>query len=150
MFRKPKMTKHSFNPYDEAQKFIDFIPNELKERCNQLSSQGISLSKFNRDGRICLRVVHGGKTKYSLDLLIGGMFDDSSLSFYGVMGEPTFSSNSVNAWGKLIWNNEKEEIIIELHDLSLLGDLGSEHEYTRKEFLDALWNKICDALESEY
>lgn len=149
-FRKPSMTKHSFNPYDEAQSLIDFISNEIKKRCNQLSSQDVSISKLNRGGRTCLRVVCNGETKYSLDLWIGGMLDDSSLNFYGIIGEPTFSSNSVNAWGKVIWSQEKEEMVIELHDLSLLGDLGIEREYTRKEFLDALWNKICDALESKY
>ena len=115
-----------------------------------MSGRGVSISKLNRDGRTCLRVVYNGETKYSLDLWIGGMLDDSSLNFYGVIGEPTFSSNSVNAWGKLIWSKQKEEIVIELHDLSLLGDLGSELKYTREEFLDALWNKICDTLESEY
>ena len=115
-----------------------------------MSNQGLSISKLNRDGRTCLSVVCNGETKYSLDLWIGGMLDDSSLNFYGVIGEQSFSSNSVNAWGKFIWDKEKEEIVIELHDLSLLGDLGRELRYTREEFLDTLWNKICDSLESEY
>ena len=147
--RKPKISKQSFNPYIEVQKFIDFITIGLKERCAVLSDQGISLSVFNREGRTCFRVVYNGKTKYSLEFWMGGISGDSSLSFYGIEGEPTFSSGCINAWGNIIWNKEQEELVIELHDMSLFDSLGSARIYTKKEFLDTLWDKICNVLESE-
>ena len=149
-FRKPKVTRQSFNPYEEDQKFIDFISTELQRRCNNLSKQGVSLSIFPREGRTCFRVLLHGETKYSLDLWMGGFSGDSSLNFYGILGEPSFFSNAINAWGDLVWDREMEKMVIELHDMSLLGNLGDDHKYTQQEFLEALWNKICDALETEY
>jgi hypothetical protein len=149
--RIPKISKQSFNPYDGAQKFISFISTELKKRCDNLSHQGVSLSVFNREGKTCIRVVYNGKTKYSLDMWMGGISGDSSISFYGIQGEPSFSSGSTNAWGNIVWNKEHELLVLELHDLSLLGGfISDKRQYTHEEFLDALWDKICNLLESEY
>ena len=149
-FRVPKITKQSFNPYNEAQKFISFIANGLKKRCDSLSDQGISLSAFNREGKTCIRVVYNGKTRYSLDIWMGGISGDSSISFYGVQGQPYFSSGATNAWGNIVWDKEHEELVLELHDMSLLGSFVSEkRSYTFEEFLNALWDKICNLLELE-
>lgn len=150
-FRKPKISMVSFNPYDEAQKFISFIANGLKKRCDNLSKHGLSLSVFNREGKTCIRVVYNGKTKYSLDMWMGGISGDSSISFYGIQGEPSFSSGSTNAWGNIVWNKEHELLVLGLQDMSLLNLFTTEkRQYTYDEFLNALWDKICNILESEY
>ncbi len=147
-YRKPKIEKKSFNPYDEAQKFIFFISTELKQRCDSLS--GVSASVFNREGKTCIRVVHNGKTKYSLDMWMGGMTGDSGISFYGIQGEPSFSSGSTNAWGSIVWDKESDLLSLELHDISLLQYFSTEKRlYSYEIFLDTLWNKICNILESE-
>ena len=145
-FRKPKMLAHQFNPYDEAQKFMDFVSNELKNRCSILHSEGISLSVFTREGHNCFRVVYNSKTQYSLDMWLGGFFGDSSIGFYGVPGEPHFSSGSSNAHGSMCWSNDHNAIVMQLNDMSLLNILGTRL-YTKDEFVDALWDKICDTLD---
>ena len=150
-FRMPKIAKtRTFNPYEESQHIIDFISSEISNRCASLSGQGVSLSTLNRNGRTCLRIVSNGKTKYSLDVWIGGISGDSSLSFYGIQGKMSnFSSNTSNAWADVIWSKECDSIVIKLSDMSLLNMLGESREYTKEEFVNALWNKICDAVETE-
>jgi len=145
-FRKPKVNKTEFNPYEEAQKFINYLSSEIKKRCD---SSGISCSVFGRDGRTCLRIITSGKVKYSLDLWMGGITGDSGISFYGIEGEPSFSQGSTNAWGELIWKKDREEIVLSFHDLSLIEMISGEKVYSKDDFIDALWNKICDTLESE-
>jgi hypothetical protein len=147
-FRKPKPEKKTFNPYDEAQKFISFTASELKKRSNSLS--GISASVFNREGKTCVRIVHDGKTKYSLDMWMGGIMGDSGISFYGIQGEQSFPSGSTNGWGKIVWSKERNVLMLEAQFMSLLNHFPTEeHQYTYDEFLDALWSKICDILESQ-
>jgi hypothetical protein len=152
VFRKPQVSKiKTFNPYEETQNILNFIPTEIKERCHSLSEQGVSCSVFNRDGRTCIRILLEDKTKYSLDMGIGGIGGDDSIGFYGVEGEMlSSSSGSFNAWANIKWNQEKDDAVIIFNDISLLNlfDTG-EKEYTKKDFLEALWNKICDVLEEK-
>ncbi len=148
-FRTPKIEKRTFNPYAESQKFISYIATEIKQRCSGLSN--ISASVFNREGKTCIRVVHSGKTKYSLDMWMGGMTEDSGISFYGIQGEPSFSSGSTNAWRSIVWDKGSNLVVLELHDMSLLQPFSTEKKlYSYDNFLDTLWNKICDILESKH
>ena len=147
-FRIPTTGGRSFNPYEEALKFIDFLSTELKRRCDALSRQGVSASVFDREGHKCLRVVLDGETKFSLDVWMGGMLGDTSINFYGVPGESRGSSGSINAWGDIVWDKDQEAFVLRLHDVSLLGHLGEDSQYTYASFVDAIWNVICDALEA--
>ena len=152
-FRKPKVSKiKSFNPYEETQNILKFVPNEIQKRCDSLSEKGVSCSVFNRDGRTCIRILLDGKTKYSLDMGIGGIGGDNSIAFYGVEGEMfSSSSGSFNAWANIEWSQEKYDVIMKFNDFSLLNTFNTgEKEYTKEEFLEALWNKICDVLEEKY
>ncbi len=151
-FRKPQVSKlKSFNPYEETQNILNFIPTEIQKRCDSLSEQGVSYSVFSRDGRTCIRILLDDKTKYSLDMGIGGIGGDNSIGFYGVEGEMlSSSSGSYNAWANIEWSQEKDDVVMKFNDISLLDsfDIG-EKEYTKKEFFEALWNKICDVLEKK-
>jgi len=151
VFRKPKVSKiKSFNPYEETQNILKFIPTEIKKRCHSLLKQGVSCSVFNRDGRTCIRILLSGETKYSLDMGIGGIGGDDSIGFYGVEGEMLSSSGSFNAWANIKWSQEKDDVAIIFNDISLLNSFNTgEKEYTKKEFLEALWDKICDVLEGK-
>jgi hypothetical protein len=150
VFRKPQVSKlKSFNPYEETQNILNFIPTEIKKRCHSLSKQGVSCSVFNRDSRTCIRILLSGETKYSLDMGIGGIGGDDSIGFYGVEGAMlSSSSGSFNAWANIKWSQEKDDVVIIFNDISLLDTFNThEKEYTKKVFLEALWNKICDVLE---
>lgn len=148
-FRKPKIKNNSFNPYDESQQFISYVAEELKKRGDSID--GITTSVFNREGKTCIRIVHDGKTKYSLDIWMGGMLGDSSISFYGIPGEPSYSSGATNAWGHIVWDREKESLALSFQDISLLQSFKMEEQiYNYNDFIDALWNNICDLLESQH
>jgi len=162
VFRKPQVSKlKSFNPYEETQNILNFIPTEIKRRCYSLSKQGVSCSVFNRDGRTCIRILLSGETKYSLDMGIGGIGGDNSIGFgiggdnsigfYGVEGEMlSSSSSSFNAWANIEWSQEKDDVVMKFNDISLLDSFNTgEKEYTKIEFLEALWNKICDVFEEK-
>jgi hypothetical protein len=152
VFRKPQVSKiKSFNPYEETQNILNFIPAEIQKRCNSLSEQGVSCSVFNRGGRTCIRILLSGETKYSLDMGIGGIGGDDSIGFYGVEGKMlSSSSGSFNAWANTKWSQEKDDVVIIFNDISLLNTFNThEKEYTKEEFLKTLWNKICDVLEGK-
>ena len=52
------------------------------------------------------------------------------------------------AWANIEWSQEKDDVIMKFNDISLLDSFNTcEKKYTKKEFLKALWNKICDVLE---
>ena len=80
---------------------------------------------------------------------IGGIGGDDSIGFYGVEGEMlSFSSGSFNDWSNIEWSQEKYDVIMKFNDFSLLNTFNTgEKEYTKEEFLEALWNKTCDVLE---
>jgi len=153
VFRKPQVSKiKSFNPYKAAQDILEFISTEIQKRCDSLSEQlGVSCSVFNRDGRMCIRILLNGETKYSLDMGIGGIGGDDSIGFYGVKGKILSPfSGSFNAWANIEWSREKDDIIMKFNDISLLNSFDTgEKECTKKEFLEALWKKICDVLEEK-
>ena len=145
-YRRPKTSK-SFNPYKEAQEWIDFLTGEFRSRSE---NSDISFTSFDREGRRCLRFVVNGNTIYSLDIQIGSLGQDKGLSFYGVEGEVNSLSKSYNAWGDFEWNKEKEEVILKLHDMSFIKMSSANPEpYNKIEFVDAVWNKICDAIDSK-
>jgi hypothetical protein len=152
VFRKPKVSKiKSFNPYEETQNILNFIPTEIKKRCDSLSEQGVSCSVFNRESRTCIRILLNSETKYSLDMGIGGIGGDNSIGFYGVEGEMlSSSSGSFNAWANIKWSQVKDDVVIIFNDISLFDSFNTgEKEYTKNVFLEALWNKICDVFEEK-
>ena len=146
-FRKPRTGRRTFNPYDEALSFISQLMSELKRRCDELKQDEVSATTFEREGRKCLRVVIDGKTIYSLDVWMGGLGEDSSVQFHGGRGGIKSSSNATNAWGDLVWDRERDQPVLAFHDLSLLSLLGQEKRFTQADFIEALWERICDAIE---
>ena len=147
-FRRPRLGSRNFNPYDAALKFIERLTGELQQRANALAEEEVSNSLFDREGRKCLRIVMNGQTVYSLDVWIGGM-SDSNISFFGRRGENLFSSGSMNAWGRMIWNREVEDEGLQFNDLSLLGHISGEKTFTLTEFVDAVWDVVCNAIEEQ-
>jgi hypothetical protein len=73
---------------------------------------------------------------------------DAGLSFSHAMGR-MITNSGINAWGQFKWDAVKGLVVLELHDLSLLSPYFSvdTKEYTKEEFLQALWNKIRSVIE---
>jgi len=77
---------------------------------------------------------------------MGGLLgSDSSLGFYGHPGEMTASAGSSNAWGRV--EDTGSGTAIRLSDLSLLGHLGQQMIMQPAQLIDAIWERICEALE---
>jgi hypothetical protein len=149
-FRTPRIPRKDFNPYDEAIGLIRFVGDEIQQRCGALADRGVSCSRFVRDGRTCIRVVASGVTRYSLDVWMGGISGDASLAFSYSRGEISHFTGGMNAWGDVIWSQEFDEPVLNLHNFSLVGHIGHEEAYRYSEFIDALWNEICNVLEAHY
>ena len=146
-FRRPKKPTPAFNPYEEALAFIKSAASGIAERCSSLSSEGISSSVYQKGERTCVRVVGSGRTVYSLDMWMGSISRDSGISFASNRGEAGISSG-MNAWGDIAWDRERELLVLELHDLSLLDHMGKTRGYSLTEFIDALWQRVCDAIDA--
>jgi len=144
-FRRPKVSQ-SFDPYKESQIWMDYLVKELDKRCVGF---GISFTTFPRDGKNCLRFVVHGKPVYSINIQLGGLYRDHGLSFSYAHGEMQMTSG-YNAWGHFEWDQEKECIVIKFTDFSAIASSSSENDYTKEEFLEYLWGKVCDAAEGKY
>ncbi|MBT8240547.1 MAG: TIR domain-containing protein, partial [Acidimicrobiia bacterium] len=148
-FRVPRVARKAFNPYEEAQRLIEHLATGFETRCAALADRGASLSRFDRDGRTCMRVVLNGKTHYALDVWMGGMSGDSSLAFAFSHGDPGHFGGGMNAWGDTAWSTVKDEPVIKMFNLSLVGRMGQEVELSYGQLLDELWDDVCAALEAE-
>jgi hypothetical protein len=143
-YRLPKMSK-SFDPYKESQIWIDYLISELEKRCK---GTDISFSSFSREGRQCLRFVLNGKPFYSIDIHLGGFHRDHGLSFSYAQGEMQMSSG-YNAWGDFEWDKEKESVVLKLNDFSAFLGSNTEGNFSKKEFLEYIWSKVCDVIEGK-
>ena len=64
---------------------------------------------------------------------MGGSRKDDGISFSYTEGRATLGSG-FNASGNFKWNRQKEEIVLDLLDMSLIDLLGGTKEYTKEEF----------------
>jgi hypothetical protein len=147
-YRRPKLTSRTFNPYDEAERFIERLHAKLRRRAATLTGDGIQFTAFDRGGRQCFRLVREGETLYSLDVWMGDLSSDKSVSFLGSLGEFRPYASGSNAVGEIVWGKSRSQPVLKLMDFSLLDGLsGGQEEYSYDEFVEHLWNRICDALE---
>ena len=147
-YRIPRVQSMSFNPYSESIGFMNRVRTEIENRCSTISHLGVSVTSFGQDREHSIRVVARGKAAYSLDMKLGGAFDDSALTFHGVQGVPLSLGNSFNASGRIEQSADTGTPILRLDDFSLFETFGGESLYTVQQFIDALWEKICDSLEN--
>lgn len=140
--RKPKTPK-SFNPYEEIDRLVAFLSSEIKRRCD---ASDLAFSRFEREGKVCFRVLHEGEVVHSFDISRGYFSNDAGLAFSSTHGES--HSSGFNAFGEFAWDKHADEILLNIQNLSLFGQYGSgETKYSQGDFLEALWNDICDAVE---
>lgn len=145
-FRMPKVKKN-FNPYEEEEKLIQFLGAELKKRCEKLE-QDISISIFNRNDAICIRIVFQGDVIYSFDITRGGIGSDKGLRFAYTRGE--LRSSGYNAFGEFLWDKDQDAVVLKFHGFGMFGNISGEHNYTQDEFVDLIWNEICEAIEEHF
>jgi hypothetical protein len=149
-YRLPRQRPNQFNPYNEAERFISFFGGKMQERASALQNTGSSLSVFKRGAKTCIRLVRAGRTLFSLDIWTGGMSGDKGLSFYAIDGEIMMSSDAINAWAEIVWDQEKEEIILKLNDFSLFSRLPSQELYvTFDEFVERIWERIVGIIDQD-
>jgi len=145
-FRRPKTSK-SFDPYKESQAWIDHLGEELEKRCKDSE---ISFSHFPREGKRCLRFVINGNPVYAIDIQLGGFHRDHGLSFSYAHGEMQMTSR-YNAFADFEWDKEKECVVLKMNDFSAFSGMsGSDQNFTQQEFIEYMWDKVCNAAEEKY
>ncbi len=143
---KPKVNK-GFNPYEVRDEWIEYITLNLKEAIEEEDS--LDFYANDAHGHRQIRILSNQKTIYSLDVhkgSMGGSRGDDGISFSYAEGKATFGSG-FNASGNFKWNRHKEAGVLDLLDMSLLSHPGGTKEYTKEEFLHALWDKIRSVIE---
>jgi len=129
-------------------KLLRLVEDELRTRCRGISNQGISFSSFNSKGKQCVRILLNGTTRYSLDMSMDDSFGQATVRFYGVPGSSVVFGDSSNAWGSFVFDENTKAPALELHDMSLIDTLSEKRRYSYGDFIDALWERVCDAIES--
>ncbi len=143
---KPKGNK-AFNPYKVRDEWIEYITSNLQEAVE--GEDSLDFYADDTQGYRQIRILSNQKTIYSLDIYkgsMGGGRKDDGISFSYAEGKPTFSSG-FNATGNFKWDRQKEVVVLELLDMSLLSHLGGTKGYTKEEFLQRLWDKILSVIE---
>lgn len=148
-FRIPKI-KQDFDPLDTRNGWIFHIVENLKDRCKYV--EDMSLSHDEIEGAMHVRIKFRGNVLYSLNIYKKAHFPgDNGISFYGVEGKMALHGNASNAFGSFMWSKGKNSVVLKLLDMSLFDILPSgEKEFTKEEFVDALWNKVCDIIDRDY
>ncbi len=60
-------------------------------------------------------------------------------------------SAGFNAFGDFEWDKEKECVVLMLNDLSVFSRASNERKgLTQQDFLEYIWEKVCNAAEGKY
>jgi hypothetical protein len=129
----PKVNK-SFNPYEERDTWINYLNKELKT-AGKSDPDMIIHSEIDTDG-LKVRVMYKDKTVYSINIYRNGFSNEKGLSFYGDQGEIQFRNSAINAWGTFAWSKEKNEVVLNMVDMSFL-------DYANQE-------KVITVIESQF
>jgi hypothetical protein len=147
--RLPK-TKRDFDPLEVRNEWIFSIIENLEDRSQDLDT--LSITHDEIEGIMHIRVSFKRRVIYSLNIYKKAYTPgDDGISFYGVEGEIRVSGNATNASGNFEWNKDKDSVVLNLLDMSLFGIIpGNTRKLTKEEFINELWNKICDIIERDY
>lgn len=137
-------TKQSINPYEERNQWIHSITEELRKRCRQVTDADFFDDDLGQTKQI--RVMYKGDVVFSLDIHKKGLGDDRGISFS--VGERM--GNGINAFGSFEWSKEKNCVVLNLSDMSLLESSVYDKCLTKEEFIESLWVKIVNIIEEKY
>jgi len=147
-FRVPHVKTGNFNPYSEAFAFISQVRNEIESRCISIAHLGISFTAFGQDHDLSIRVVANGEALFSMNMRLDESFGAATITFGVTRGVSKYSSSGFNAWGKMEQNPDNQSAILRLNDLGLFHTLGGEVLLTAEQFINNLWEIICDEIEN--
>lgn len=137
----------SFNPYKIRDEWIEYITSNLQKATER--EEALDFYTTDIQGHRQIRILSKQKAVYSLDIhrgSMGGSRNDEYISFSYAEGRVT-SSSGFNAWGDFKWDSKKEAVVLKLIDMGMLSHSVDGKEYTKEEFLLALWNKILLVVE---
>ncbi len=144
----PRITK-SFDHLQEKILWIDYFIMELKERVGNV--EGMELFSESAMDTCRIRILLNKNIIYSLDIHKTSMIGEKSISFFGTFGEISgTASNATNAWGNFLWSKEKESVVIELFNASMLPSIANQKQYTKEELIDELWRYLVEHLDKNY
>lgn len=146
-FKRPKPLTANFNAYKAGQEVLDYLESELQRRIGSLEEAGYAATLMKQDGMVALRIESGNRLVYALDAWQGISHDDKALGFNEGSGSHSMSKTSMTATASLVPGDAQAGTCLKVMNFSLLPQTGSETILTKKDFLEAVWNKVLERLD---
>lgn len=141
-FRVPRLAGSNFNPYEAAITFMAQVCQEIQRRCAALSHFGVSVSNLGHGHHYDLRVIASGVTAYSFNMRIDDQMGEGTILFHS--GHGVVSGDAFNSSGKMQPSAEHGSPVL-MHFDPMQGDT----EVTAPEFIDSVWDEVCEAIEHQ-
>ena len=143
----PKLRQAGFNSYEAARTILAFLDSQLVSRMESLQKAGYVVDHDTGGGKVRFRVEAGNQTVYFLDMWPGGFGNDKGLSFFHGWGNRSSSEGSTTATATPVPDEYTGEAKLDVLNMSLLGHSVGKRNYTKEEFLDALWEQIVSTVD---
>lgn len=144
----PPIVKKPFNIFKERDIWVNYIKDELELAVQNDSDMDLYTDLDTEVLKI--RVIYRSKLAFSINIYKNGFASENGLSFYADVGEIRTNNGAVNAWGIFDWSKEKQELVLNMTDVMFFYYSNDKKSLTKQELLEAIWNKIKKAIESQY
>jgi len=137
----------TFSRYAEQDAALRYLGEQFVAAMPGLDQRGFVGTVHIGDARIAVRVERAGDTVYALDIQRGGIGGDETVNF--VVGRHDAGSVCSNGWARPVYDTETGVVLLELHDLSVLGrGTGEPRTYRGQDLFAALWQRINTVVAS--
>lgn len=137
----------SFSRYAEQDAALRYLGAQFAAVLPGLARRGFVGTVHPGDSRISVRIERAGDVVYALDVQRGGIGGDETVNF--VVGRHDAGSACSNGWARPVYDTAAGRPVLELHDLSVLGNgVAEPRDYTGEELFTALWSRINAVLDA--
>jgi len=148
--RLPRVPRAKHDPSSDPDYVFEYLVSELVKRGESLKDSGIDVAVSQRGKEKIVKVKRGDKKIYNLAVWLGGMTNDDEIAFFQWTDRRIGGTNSMHAFGRIEWSQEKNAYVINLTNVSLLKEIGGQHFLVPSELVELLWDNIVEEVENEY
>ncbi len=148
--RRPRIPSTKPDPNSDPDNVLKYLVTELGKRGETLKENGIDVAFVQRGEQHIVQVKRGNQKIYNVAVWLGGMTGDDELCFFQWTDQRMSGTNSMHAFGRVEWSQEKNAYVINLTNVSLLKEIGGQYALTPPELVELLWENIVQAIEDEY
>jgi hypothetical protein len=142
----PKVTPRAFSKYREIETTLEFLAQSFENAVRHLEDESDFIGIVRKkDDVVTIRLEHGGKTVYSLNIFQGGMTGDDSIGFN--YDSSSLQRNSYHGIATSYFDKEAGQAKLEVMNISLIeGNINEK--LTKEELFTELWKKLIQQIES--